>query len=90
MKVSLILKSESKTRELLALKGHTQVSLAEAVGTSQSYINNILSGYKNPSPVLARKICEALAVEIADLFNAKSGFNSKRTECGGAQKGVAQ
>jgi transcriptional regulator with XRE-family HTH domain len=76
MKVKLFLKDKAKANELVALKGYSQPSLAEAARTSTSYINKILNGNAQPGPELAGDICGVLGVAIEDLFYAQSVASS--------------
>jgi transcriptional regulator with XRE-family HTH domain len=50
--------------------GHTQSSLARAVGTSQSAISQIEAGERNPSYDMLRQIAEALGVTTPYLVGA--------------------
>ena len=47
----------------------TQNELAEKVGTSSSYLSQLMSGHRCPSAALRKKLMEALGVtDFDDLF----------------------
>jgi putative transcriptional regulator len=48
--------------------GYSQRELSRLIDASNSYITQIESGDRNPSPRLARKICEVLMVEFESIF----------------------
>lgn len=55
--------------EMLLIKsGFTKSTFAQETGLSQSTIYQIIKGKRNPSPVVAKKICMALRTEFDDLF----------------------
>ncbi|MEJ8547144.1 helix-turn-helix transcriptional regulator [Brevibacillus borstelensis] len=49
-------------------KGYSQRGLARAINRAVSYICQLESGNRNPSPQVAKDICEALDVEFEDIF----------------------
>ena len=63
----MIGKRIAKIREQV---GHTQSSLARAVGTSQSAISQIEAGERNPTYEMLRQISEALGVSVPHLCGA--------------------
>ena len=51
-----------------ALKGWTQVELAEKVGVSRKTINTVENGVFIPSTLLALRLAEALGAKVESLF----------------------
>jgi len=62
------LKDSEKLRLAIASKGHSQTSFAKLVDISQPYLNQIINMDKQPSPVVAKKICDGLGMSIEDIF----------------------
>lgn len=44
-------------------------AIARSLGFDQTHLSRIMAGERKPSPFLARKISEALGIEIVDLFD---------------------
>ena len=63
-------------RKLMALKGHTQVNLADALDVAQSAVSNYLRG-RLPRVEILHKIAKIYGVSIANLMrdNALPGYN---------------
>lgn len=55
-------------KELLEKKKITQAELAEAAGTSQAFISNMLKGYKTPSVATLKRIADYLNVTVDELI----------------------
>jgi putative transcriptional regulator len=60
---------ENRLREHRERSGHTQASLAEAIGVTRKTINTIERGHFVPSTVLALRLSAALGVRVEDLFS---------------------
>lgn len=61
-----------KTRRLIELRirrGLSQRSLARRLGISSGYMSQLETGQRNPSPRMAKNICELLNVEFDELFD---------------------
>jgi putative transcriptional regulator len=62
-----------KIKHIRERNGITQEKLAEKVGISRIYLNELENGRKkNPSFKLLEKIAKALEVKISDLFEDES------------------
>lgn len=55
-------------RKSMFLKGYDLSDLSNLIGVGISYLSQIVNGKKVPSPKLAKKIADALEVEIEDIF----------------------
>lgn len=67
------LKNELETRILIAEKGKSLRTFSKKINISHSYLSQILTGKKRPSPTVAYKIAKGLDLKIEDLFFTKSG-----------------
>ncbi|TSI14492.1 helix-turn-helix domain-containing protein [Brevibacterium aurantiacum] len=61
----------SRLRTLRLLRDFTVRSLGSRAGVSASLVSNIENGRSNPSVATISKICDALGVEVADLFSSR-------------------
>ena len=59
----------AKMKALRLAKGITQTMLAESVGCPRSTISKYENGYCNPTLQHFVRFCQALGVDMADLFN---------------------
>ncbi|PTJ95623.1 helix-turn-helix domain-containing protein [Staphylococcus simulans] len=57
-----------KVKKMMFLKGWNMTEMANLIGVSTSYFSQIMNKRKKPSTKLAKKIADALDVEIKDLF----------------------
>ena len=57
-----------KLKEMLEERGVSQSSLADKVGVSQPYMNQLVNGDRVPSLNLLRSICGELQVEAAEFL----------------------
>jgi transcriptional regulator with XRE-family HTH domain len=57
-----------RLKEVRELHGWSQKNLAEAAGVSRDSISNYETGHREAYPATARKLADALGVEIADLL----------------------
>lgn len=58
-------------RGLIAKRGHSLRSFSKNSGISISYLSEIVNGKVSPSPKMAKRISNALGVEIEYLFKFK-------------------
>ena len=66
---------EIKTVRMTA--GHTPVSLSKKIGIAGPYLSQIEDGIRTPSPMVAKKICNALKVSFEDIFFVGDANDSK-------------
>lgn len=64
-----------KFKEAREKANMTQEELADAVGTSKSYIWQIETGKREPRVTFAMKIAEALGVAVEDMFDTETDYN---------------
>ena len=63
-----------KVWELLSRLNMTQNELAERVGTSSSYLSQLMSGHRCPSADMRKRLMDALGVtDFDDLFIMETG-----------------
>lgn len=62
------LKNAHNFEEMLIKKGLSKKAFAEAAGIGQVTALQICNGDRNPSPRIAKRICETLEVEFDDIF----------------------
>lgn len=72
-----LLSKNRAIRILLVTRGLSITSLAEKTKHNSSYINQIVNGKRSPSPTLAKKIADALDVEITDIFEVKESIREE-------------
>ena len=63
-----------RIREILAKKHMSQNCFASRVDVSSSYMSMLMTGVRNPSPVLRRRILKALKIDISrsdEIFEMK-------------------
>ncbi len=61
-------KSTDELIKLIFMKGFNKTEFANEIGMSQSIINAIANGDRNPSPKTAKRICEVLECSWVDVF----------------------
>lgn len=66
--VKLLVKDKSDFEKRIAMHGFSKKSLSIAVGVTNQYLYSILSGKRNPSPELAKRIAKKLDSNISDIF----------------------
>jgi len=71
------LKNPNTFKEMVIKAGYTQRSFGRALGISEPYANQIANGVRNPSPVIAKKICDILGVKFDEIFFIETACNSK-------------
>lgn len=55
-------------KKVMLVKGHTQRSLSDASGVSDTHVNHICRGLRSPGPVTAKKIYTALDCDFESIF----------------------
>lgn len=55
--------------QLMFRKGWTRRALAKASGIGEVTSQQVCSGKRNPSPPVAKKIADALGVEVEEIFD---------------------
>lgn len=60
--------NESLVKKAMFIKGLNLSDLSRETEVGISYLSQIVNGKKVPSPKLAKKIADALEVEIEDIF----------------------
>ena len=58
------------------LRKFSQVQLAESAGLDRAYISSFENGKKNISVVTLQRICEALSIQVSDLFSLNNSRGS--------------
>ncbi|CAJ1000979.1 helix-turn-helix domain-containing protein [Brevibacillus aydinogluensis] len=58
-----------KIRKLRTAKEWSQMELSRRSGVSQSFINDLEAGNKQPTITTLRKLADALGVSVADLLD---------------------
>ena len=64
----IILKDKKKLIEDMTKNGLGVTSLAKKVGCSKAHISAIINDIRNPSAIIAVKICEQLHKQFDDYF----------------------
>ena len=54
---------DSKIRQILARKNMSQNNFAYRIGVSSGYMSQLMSGIRNPSPLLRERILTALKLD---------------------------
>jgi DNA-binding XRE family transcriptional regulator len=66
MKIKL--KNPVELKKMLILNGLTQTDFAKIIEVTLPYFNQIINEERNPSPKIAKKIVEELALNFEDIF----------------------
>lgn len=74
----VIVKNKEKLRQDIIRAGFSITNLAKNVGCSKAHISLIVNHERNPSPVIAVKICEQVKGQFDDYFLIESVHNKKR------------
>lgn len=69
--ISFELRDGFTTRLLIAETGKSLRDFAKDAGISHSYLSQILSGKRSPSPTVAKKIANGLNAKIEEIFLIK-------------------
>ena len=75
----VIVKDKEKLKKDIILAGFSITSLAKEIGCSKAHISSIVNHERNPSAVIAVKICEQIKGQFDDYFYIESVHNKKRT-----------
>ncbi|EMC0291638.1 MULTISPECIES: helix-turn-helix domain-containing protein [Staphylococcus] len=63
-----VLTNSHNFKKAMFLKGFNLSDLSNKAEISSTYLSQIVNGKKTPSPKLAKKIADALDVDIEDIF----------------------
>jgi DNA-binding XRE family transcriptional regulator len=66
--MKILLKNSRQFQIMLIERGFSQRKFSKSIGTSETYLNQIINNKKSPSPAVAKKIVEQLGVEFQDIF----------------------
>lgn len=80
MKVQI--KDLENFNRLLIKKGLSKREFGRKANMSEPYAQQISLGQRNPSPRMAKQICDALGVEFDDIFFITDACNSGQTPTG--------
>ncbi len=58
-------------------RGLSQAMLATRIGVDQSYISKLEAGQQNPTVLTVSNICNALDVDLRDIFAPFRNFHTK-------------
>lgn len=76
------IKDTQKLAETIIKSGYTKRSFAKAINISNSFVSQITTGRKNPSPKVVKKICDELHINFDDYFCVEEGSKANETtEC---------
>lgn len=64
-----------KLKDLRQSKGITVYRLSQETGISQNHIRELESGKRNPSVETLRRLCDALGVNLSEMFNDSSDIS---------------
>jgi len=67
---------------LLIKRGFSKREFGRKANMSEPYAQQISLGQRNPSPRMAKQICDALGVEFDDIFFITDACNSEQTPTG--------
>lgn len=67
VEMSVLINSDG-FKKAMFLKGFNLSDLSNKAEVSATYLSQIVNGKKVPSPKLAKKIADALEVEVEDIF----------------------
>lgn len=69
-----------KLSELLMRNGDNLRSFSRDAGISSPYMSQLIKGSRNPSPKMAKRICECLKVKFDDIFFIDNGYKSNQNK----------
>lgn len=72
--------NKEKLREDIQRAGYSITGLAEKIGCSKAHISSILNHERNPSAVIAVKICEQIKGKFDDYFFIESVHKKKQNK----------
>lgn len=76
----IVVIDKNKLREDIYRAGFSMTSLARKVGCSKAHISSIVNHERNPSAVIAVKICEQIKGQFEQYFFIESVHNKKQTK----------
>ena len=71
-----------RIKELCKERGMTLNTLAERIGVTQPSISGLATGKLKPSLDTLKKLCDALDVEVGELFNPRNKDEIICPKCG--------
>lgn len=74
----IIVKNKEKLKEDIARAGFNITNLAKDIGCSKAHISSILNHERNPSAIIAIKICEHIKGKFDDYFFIESVHKNKQ------------
>lgn len=74
----IVVINKEKLREDIARAGYSITSLAKNIGYSKAHVSSIVNHERNPSAVVAVKICEQIKGQFDDYFYIESVHNKKQ------------
>ena len=76
----ILVTNKEKLREDIQRAGYSITGLAKNVGCSKAHISSILNHERNPSAVIAVKICEQIKGKFDDYFFIESVHKEKQVK----------
>lgn len=74
----IVVIDKEKLKEDIVRAGFSVTNLAKAVGCSKAHISSIINHERNPSAVIAVKICEQIKGKFDEYFFIESVHKKKR------------
>lgn len=74
----IVVINKEKLREDMIKAGFSMTSLAKKIGCSKAHISSIVNHERNPSAIIAVKICEQLQKQFDDYFFIESVHKKKQ------------
>ena len=74
----IVVINKEKLREDITRAGFSITSLAKKIGCSKAHISSIVNHERNPSAVIAVKICEQIKGQFDQYFFIESVHNKKQ------------
>lgn len=74
----IVVINKEKLREDIIRAGYSITSLAKEIGYSKAHLSSIVNHERNPSAVVAVKICEQIKGQFDDYFYIESVHKRKR------------
>jgi len=76
--MKIVVKDIALLNELMLKKGFTQRSFGREIQISPAYSHQVFSGKRNPGPMIAKKISDALDVQFDEIFFIQSACKSEQ------------
>lgn len=74
----IVVINKEKLRADMIKAGFSMTSLAKKIGCSKAHISSIVNHERNPSAIIAVKICEQLQKQFDDYFFIESVHKKKQ------------